>query len=159
LAGREGRDAGLDFVNRVTTPGGADFVAPAARIAAFDNDGTLRMEQPLPPQFDFVFGTWALEVQHDPSLAEQQPTKHAFGLSLVRVEPGLVCGRGPVSGFPGVRPVEEADEQHFMAARKGWRRRSRPHLVRLRASQQHRVDADSSPFRGAAPSCPWNDPP
>jgi hypothetical protein len=52
LAGREGRDAILDFVNRVTNPGGADFVAPAARIAAFDNDGTLRMEQPLPPQFD-----------------------------------------------------------------------------------------------------------
>ena len=40
---REGRarDAILDFVNRVTTQGGADFVSPADRIAAFDNDGTL----------------------------------------------------------------------------------------------------------------------
>jgi len=72
------RDAILDFVNRVTTPGDADFVAPAARIAAFDNDGTLWVEQPLPPQFDFVFGKWALEVKHDPSLAEQQPYKAIF---------------------------------------------------------------------------------
>ena len=72
------RNAILDFVNRVTTRGGADFVAPADRIAAFDNDGTLWAEQPLPPQFDFVFGKWALEVKHDPSLAEQQPYKAIF---------------------------------------------------------------------------------
>src|ERR1700750_2200201 len=30
-----------DFVTRVTTQGGADFVPPAERIATFDNDGTL----------------------------------------------------------------------------------------------------------------------
>jgi hypothetical protein len=35
-----------DFVARVTTPGGADFVQPASRIAVFDNDGTLWSEQP-----------------------------------------------------------------------------------------------------------------
>ena len=115
MAGREGRDAGLDFVNRVTTPGGADFVAPAARIAAFDNDGTLRMEQPLPPQFDFVFGTWALEVQHDPSLAEQQPTKHAFGLSL-----GSYAAEARFSGDADManrRSQQPAD--HEPAARTG----------------------------------------
>ena len=30
-----------DFVQRVTTQGGPDFVPPAERIAVFDNDGTL----------------------------------------------------------------------------------------------------------------------
>jgi len=35
-----------DFVARVTTLGGADFVPPAERIATFDNDGTLWTEQP-----------------------------------------------------------------------------------------------------------------
>jgi phosphoserine phosphatase len=35
------------FVRRVTTPGGADFVPPAERIATFDNDGTLWAEQPM----------------------------------------------------------------------------------------------------------------
>ncbi len=73
---REGsaKQAILDFVTAVTTPGPA-FVAVADRIAAFDNDGTLWVEQPLPPQFDFVFRKWAAEVKADPSLAERQPYK------------------------------------------------------------------------------------
>jgi phosphoglycolate phosphatase-like HAD superfamily hydrolase len=65
----------LGFVTAVVTPGGADFVPAADRIASFDNDGTLWVEQPLPPQFDFVFRRWAEEVKADPSLAEQQPYK------------------------------------------------------------------------------------
>jgi phosphoglycolate phosphatase-like HAD superfamily hydrolase len=65
----------LDFVTTTTTEGGSGFVAPADRIASFDNDGTLWVEQPLPPQFDFVFRRWAEEVKADPSLAEQQPYK------------------------------------------------------------------------------------
>jgi phosphoglycolate phosphatase-like HAD superfamily hydrolase len=71
------RQAILDFVARATTPG-PDFVAVADRIAAFDNDGTLWVEQPLPPQFDFVFKTWAAEVKRDPSLAGMQPYKAIF---------------------------------------------------------------------------------
>jgi phosphoglycolate phosphatase-like HAD superfamily hydrolase len=65
----------LGFVTGVVTEGGADFVPAADRIASFDNDGTLWVEQPLPPQFDFVFRRWAEEVKADPSLAEQQPYK------------------------------------------------------------------------------------
>ncbi len=33
------------------------------------------VEQPLPPQFDFVFRKWAEEIKADPSLAGQQPYK------------------------------------------------------------------------------------
>ena len=36
----------VSFVERVTTKGSPDFVPPAERIAAFDNDGTLWAEQP-----------------------------------------------------------------------------------------------------------------
>jgi len=64
----------VDFVTATVTPG-PDFVELADRIAAFDNDGTLWVEQPLPPQFDFVFRRWGEEVAADPSLAEQQPYK------------------------------------------------------------------------------------
>ena len=64
----------LDFVATTTTPG-EGFVRPADRIAAFDNDGTLWSEQPLPPQFDFVFRKWGEEIKADPSLAAQQPYK------------------------------------------------------------------------------------
>ena len=37
----------LDFVTRVSTEGGADFVPPVERIAVFDNDGTLWCERPF----------------------------------------------------------------------------------------------------------------
>ncbi|MFJ1706949.1 HAD family hydrolase [Kitasatospora sp. NPDC088346] len=68
------RRAVLEYVDRATTPG-TGFVEPADRIAAFDNDGTLWVEQPLPPQFDFVFRAWEEEVKADPSLASRQPYK------------------------------------------------------------------------------------
>lgn len=42
------------FVKRVTDPGSADFVAPAQRIAVFDNDGTLWVEQPMYTQLAFA---------------------------------------------------------------------------------------------------------
>jgi phosphoglycolate phosphatase-like HAD superfamily hydrolase len=48
------RSAILEFVERTTTPGSPDFLEPAARIAVFDNDGTLWPETPLPFQAQFV---------------------------------------------------------------------------------------------------------
>ena len=43
-----------DFVARVTTPGGPDFVPAEQRIATFDNDGTLWAEQPVYFQVQFA---------------------------------------------------------------------------------------------------------
>lgn len=37
----------IAFVEAVTTPGSPDFVATSERIAAFDNDGALWVEQPI----------------------------------------------------------------------------------------------------------------
>jgi phosphoserine phosphatase len=48
------RAALVAFVERVTTAGSPDFVPPAARIAVFDNDGTLWAEQPMYFQLFFV---------------------------------------------------------------------------------------------------------
>jgi hypothetical protein len=63
----------LDFVARVTTEGGADYVKPIDRIAAFDNDGTLWAEQPIYFQFAFALDrVKALAPQH-PRWKEQQP--------------------------------------------------------------------------------------
>jgi phosphoserine phosphatase len=76
----------LSFVDRATTRG-LDFVAPADRIATFDNDGTLWVEQPMPPQFDFVFGHWAAEIKADPSLAKQQPYK-----AIIEKDPAFLQG-------------------------------------------------------------------
>lgn len=66
------------FVERVTTPGGADFVAPAERIAVFDNDGTLWTEQPMPIQLDHILRRFAAEAAADGTLRERQPWKAAY---------------------------------------------------------------------------------
>jgi hypothetical protein len=41
------KQAIIQFVGRVTMASSADFVAPPDRIATFDNDGTLWVEQPM----------------------------------------------------------------------------------------------------------------
>jgi phosphoserine phosphatase len=84
------KSAILDFVERVTTEGRPDFVAPAERIAVFDNDGTLCCEQPLQIQFFFAFNRVKELAVKDPSLAARQPFKAVleqdynalFGLGL-----------------------------------------------------------------------------
>ena len=44
----------VDFVEKVTTEGSADFVPEPARIATFDNDGTLWVEHPMYTQLVFA---------------------------------------------------------------------------------------------------------
>lgn len=48
------KQAIVDFVRRVTTSGSSQYVPPAARIATFDNDGTLWVEQPMYVQLVFA---------------------------------------------------------------------------------------------------------
>lgn len=43
----------VDYVERTTTPGSPDFIPEPARIAVFDNDGTLWPENPQPFQVIF----------------------------------------------------------------------------------------------------------
>jgi hypothetical protein len=89
------KEAIVRFVDSATKPG-PGFVEVADRIATFDNDGTLWVEQPLPPQFDFVFGHWAEEIKADPSLATPQPYKAiiekdpAFFVGLATQDPEVV---------------------------------------------------------------------
>jgi phosphoserine phosphatase len=68
------RQAILDFVHRVTSPG-PDFVAPMDRIAVFDNDGTLWAEQPVPVQAAFVLDRIRALAPQFPEWRDQQPFK------------------------------------------------------------------------------------
>jgi phosphoglycolate phosphatase-like HAD superfamily hydrolase len=63
----------VDFVNRVTTPGGVDFVPEAERIAVFDNDGTLWAERPLPFQFLFAIDRVRAMAPQHPEWQEKEP--------------------------------------------------------------------------------------
>lgn len=57
-----------DFVGRVTDPASPDYVTPAARIAVFDNDGTLWAEKPVYFQFLFAMDRLREMAAADPSV-------------------------------------------------------------------------------------------
>ncbi|TCR65394.1 HAD family hydrolase [Bosea sp. BK604] len=65
----------VEFVTRVTTQGGPDYVAPAERVAAFDNDGTLWVEQPMYVQLAFVLDRVKALAPANPGWTTQQPFK------------------------------------------------------------------------------------
>jgi phosphoglycolate phosphatase-like HAD superfamily hydrolase len=72
------RAAIVDFVERVTREGGAEFVPPAERVAVLDNDGTLWTEKPLPIQLDFTLKRMAAMAEADPTLRDVQPWKASY---------------------------------------------------------------------------------
>src|SRR5687768_17214563 len=65
----------VDFVAKVTTEGSADFVKPEDRIATFDNDGTLWLEQPMYTQFVFAMDRVAAVAEKKPELKDKEPFK------------------------------------------------------------------------------------
>ena len=88
------KQAIVDFIKKVTTQGGADYVAPEDRIAVFDNDGTLWTEQPFYFQLGFILDrVKALAPQH-PEWKEKEPFKSILAGDLKGIaksgERGLV---------------------------------------------------------------------
>ncbi len=65
----------IKFVEKVTTPGGPGFVAPADRVATFDNDGTLWVEHPFYTQLVFALDRVKALAPEHPEWKEQQPFK------------------------------------------------------------------------------------
>jgi phosphoserine phosphatase len=68
----------VEFVQRVTTEGGSDYVPAAERVAVFDNDGTLWCEQPIQIEVGFVLKRLAEMADLDASLRDRQPWKAAY---------------------------------------------------------------------------------
>ena len=90
------KSAILGFVE-TSTAKGPGFVDVADRIATFDNDGTMWVEQPAPPQADFLIRVWAKALKDDPSLGTRQPWKaiiehdEAFFQGLATQDPDVVA--------------------------------------------------------------------
>lgn len=84
----------VDFVTAVTTEGGPDYVAPADRIATFDNDGTLWSEQPFYVQLAFALDRVKAMAPDHPEWQDQEPFKSVLADDLKGVmasgEHGLV---------------------------------------------------------------------
>jgi hypothetical protein len=65
----------IDFINKTTKEGSADFIPVSDRIACFDNDGTLWSEQPLYFQFVFALDRVKTLASQHPEWKSKQPFK------------------------------------------------------------------------------------
>jgi FMN phosphatase YigB (HAD superfamily) len=65
----------IDFVERVTKERSPDFVKPEDRIATFDNDGTLWVEQPIYTQVTFAIDEVVAMAPQHPEWRETEPFK------------------------------------------------------------------------------------
>ena len=121
------KSAIVDFVGRVTTEG-ADYVVPEARIAVFDNDGTLWCEKPAYVQLDFLVRRLAEQAAGDPSLRDKQPYAAAaagdlawFAEAVTRHYDGddsmlTVLAGGILSAYEGLTVEKHAEQvQAFFA--------------------------------------------
>ncbi|HUL87422.1 MAG TPA: HAD family hydrolase [Pseudolabrys sp.] len=73
------RQSILDFVNAVTREGAPNFVPAAERIATFDNDGTLWVEQPMYTQLSFALDRVKALAPMHPEWKQKQPFKAVLG--------------------------------------------------------------------------------
>jgi len=119
------KQAILDFVGAAADESGPDYVAPADRIAAFDNDGTLWVEQPAPAQTGLLIGKLVEQVKADPSLAAEDPYKGivtqdpAFLQALAQQVPEAVLAflKGVGKAWEGTTPdAYEAEARAYLAA-------------------------------------------
>ena len=69
------KQAILDLVRVTTTPGSPDFVAPAERLATFDQDGTLWVEHPIYSQVVFALDRVVALAPEHPEWKEKEPFK------------------------------------------------------------------------------------
>jgi phosphoglycolate phosphatase-like HAD superfamily hydrolase len=69
------KQAIVEFVQKTTTEGSADFVPPAERIATFDQDGTLWVEHPMYSQVIYCLERVPAVVEKKPELKNVEPFK------------------------------------------------------------------------------------
>jgi phosphoglycolate phosphatase-like HAD superfamily hydrolase len=121
------KQAILDFVAAVTDDNSSDYIPPADRIAAFDNDGTLWVEQPAPAQSGLFLGKLMEQVKANPSLANEEPYKAIVTKDVTFLEalsqqiPEAVIAflKGIGEAWEGVTPEEyEAEVKTFLATEK-----------------------------------------
>jgi phosphoglycolate phosphatase-like HAD superfamily hydrolase len=72
------KQAIIAFVAETTNQASPKFVAPEARVATFDQDGTTWVEQPLYTQLLFAFHRVGVMAAKDPKLKDLEPFKTAL---------------------------------------------------------------------------------
>ena len=69
------KEAIVQFVRKTTDSASPQFVPPAQRVATFDQDGTLWVEQPMYAQVAFALDRVKEVVKAQPALANEEPFK------------------------------------------------------------------------------------
>src|ERR1700749_180185 len=69
------KQAIVEFVKATTRQGSSQFVQPEARIATFDQDGTLWVEHPMYTQVTYCFERLPTLVKEKPGLKNKEPFK------------------------------------------------------------------------------------
>src|SRR4051794_37309581 len=69
------KQAIIDFVRATTDRSSAKFVPPEARIATFDQDGTLWVEHPVYGQMMYCFDRVPVLADENPGLKDVEPFK------------------------------------------------------------------------------------
>ena len=114
----------LDFIAQSSDEQSPDYILPADRIAVFDNDGTLWVEQPAPAQTGLLIGKLVEQVKVNPELAEEDPYKGiveqdpAFLQALAQQVPEAVLAflSGIGKAWEGTTPeAYEAEIQAYLA--------------------------------------------
>jgi phosphoglycolate phosphatase-like HAD superfamily hydrolase len=100
------KSAIIEFVERVTKKGSADFVPVTERIATFDNDGTLWAEQPLYFQAYFALDRVRAMAAEHPEWRNEEPYKSAIAGDVQ----GLLA-----TGKPGIIKVFAASHTNMTA--------------------------------------------
>jgi len=115
------RQAIIEFVHATTTPASRHYVPPAERIATFDQDGTLWVEQPVYPQLVYCLDRVPAVVRDRPELRDVEPFKtvlsgdraaiaHLSQDDLVKIAEATLTGM-PVEQF-------QADVRQWLATAK-----------------------------------------
>ena len=90
----EVRDAILGFLEQTTVDGAPNYLLPEDRIAVFDHDGTLIVEQPRPVQFDFIYQrVQALSIDH-PDWSTAEPYSLAVAGDFAQLDQMSFGARG-----------------------------------------------------------------
>jgi phosphoserine phosphatase len=88
----------LDFVGAVTSEGGPGFVRAADRVATFDNDGTLWVEQPAYTQFVFILDRIRALAPRNPAWQEDPLFRAAIAGDMRAVAAGGTAGLLKLAG-------------------------------------------------------------
>lgn len=110
------KDAIIDFVEGVTTPGSPDFLPEADRIAVFDNDGTLWAEQPMYFQLFYALDMLRAKAEVDPSVLTSDTLKAAVAGDMKTV---LAGGKPALAEIVAASHAEMTAED-FQASVDDW---------------------------------------